>query len=173
MTTPTRDLERLLITWLEDEASTHKPVGLSASAIEQTAATRQLPGWVLLERWLPMQTTARLGPATRAVILMLTIGLLTALTVGAITAATQRQLPQPWGPAGNGLIAFDHEGDIVNPDGMGRRPVVDSHEYELDPTWSRDGTRLAYWSASAIPGMGAPRLRASSSSTRTARTRRC
>jgi Tol biopolymer transport system component len=47
--------------------------------------------------------------------------------------------------AGNGLIAFDTEGDIwADPDGSNARRLSDGPETERGPYWSPDGTRLAF-----------------------------
>ena len=51
-------------------------------------STRRLPGPVLIERWLPMQTQARFGAIPRTAIILVTLGLLAALLT-AIAVASQ------------------------------------------------------------------------------------
>lgn len=96
-----------------------------------------------------METRAQFGAVPRTVIVLATLALLTALAAGAIAigASTTPKLPPPFGPAANGLIAFVSDGDVyvVQPDGSGLRQLTDGPEVEDIPTWSRDGTKLAYW----------------------------
>jgi TolB protein len=55
------------------------------------------------------------------------------------------------GPARNGLIAFDADGQIViqNADGSGRRTLTADTATHTTPIWSPDGTRLAFWTSTA------------------------
>ena len=91
--------------------------------------------------------------APRATLLLALLVLMSILAVAAVAGASllPTQLPPPVGPAANGLIAFNSTGDIwvVNPDGTGRRQLTSSSALEHSPSWSRDGTRLAYWSQDA------------------------
>ena len=100
-----------------------------------------------------METRARLGAVPRAAIIVVTLALLTALAAGAIVAGSSSgpTLPAPFGAADNGLIAFVSEGDIyvIEPDGSDRRQITSGLEGVSGPTWSRDGTRLAYWTGPA------------------------
>jgi dipeptidyl aminopeptidase/acylaminoacyl peptidase len=97
-----------------------------------------------------METRAQLGVVPRAVVLVATLALLTALAAGAIVVGSSGtpNLPAPFGAAGNGLIAFVSDGDVhvVEPDGSGLRPITSGPGIEYLPTWSRDGTKLAFWS---------------------------
>jgi Tol biopolymer transport system component len=56
--------------------------------------------------------------------------------------------------ARTGLVAFDSGGDIyvAQPDGSGRRLLFGGPDREFGETWSRDGTRLAFWSADGASG---------------------
>lgn len=104
-----------------------------------------------------METRAQFGAAPRAVIVLATLALLTLLAAGAIVvgSSTAHKLPPPFGPAGNGLIAYVSDGDIyvVEPDGSGLKQITSGPGVEDIPTWSRDGTKLAYWSGPEVgPG---------------------
>jgi TolB protein len=143
------DFDRTLTAWLDAQAPTRAPGGLAERVAVELAATRRLPGWAVLERWLPMQTTARLGPTARAAIIMAILGLLLA-TLAAIGVGSQpdREPAPPFGLARNGLIAFDPGGDIwvADADGGDRRFFVSGPGFDIDPTFSPDGTKLAFWS---------------------------
>ena len=55
-------------------------------------------------------------------------------------------------PGGNGLIAFtsSRDGDVeiylMNPDGTGQRRLTNSPGSDSQPSWSPDGTRIAFTS---------------------------
>jgi dipeptidyl aminopeptidase/acylaminoacyl peptidase len=116
-----------------------------------TARTRQRPAWTFLERWLPMVDIAR-QPILTSRVPLRTIGLgllLIALILAAVAAfvvGTQRNLPAPFGPARNGLVAFAKDGDIYTADPVSGRAVaiVTGPETDLRPVWSLDGTQLAF-----------------------------
>ena len=148
--TPDDGMDRRLMTWLEEEAAPHAPRGLEQAFPQGIAHTRQRPSWATTERWISMETRARLGAVPRAVIVLATLALLTALAAGAIAigASNTTKLPEPFGAAGNGLIAYVSEGDIwtVSPNGSEWKQITSTPENESMPSWSRDGTRLAFWS---------------------------
>jgi hypothetical protein len=60
---------------------------------------------------------------------------------------TQATIPAPaFGPAGNGVIAFEKDGDILAADRPGgdARPLVAGPDVDFEPKFSPDGTRLAF-----------------------------
>jgi len=119
--------------------------------IQQTARTRQRPAWTFLERWLPMVDVARqpiLAPrlpwrtiGLGVLLLALLVALLAALVVG-----SPPKLPAPFGVARSGLVAYASGGDIYTVDpvtGTGSA-IVSGPATDLNPHWSRDGTRIAF-----------------------------
>jgi Tol biopolymer transport system component len=159
MTDPTFD--RDFTAWLQERAQPHAPSGLAADIVERTARTRPRSAWRIPGRWLSMPTTIRLALVPRGLLLLLALWLILALTVagaaigGRITFARAALVPAPvTGPAANGLIAFERDGDIyvIEPDGSSARPLVDAPGVQAVPVWSRDGTRIAFWSAPSADG---------------------
>ena len=115
----------------------------------RTARTRQRPAWVSLERWLPMDLVIARTPVARipwrtvAVVAGLLILLVAVL---ALYAGSQRRLPLPFGPAANGVIPYDANGDILVADpATGGNPVVlGGPANDYGPTFSPDGTKIGY-----------------------------
>jgi dipeptidyl aminopeptidase/acylaminoacyl peptidase len=94
---------------------------------------------------------------------ILSMPLAAALVLGACGEGADREQPQDRsspspaafaapGPSGgdrsslSGRIAFDNHDDvwIINADGTGLTRLTDSPAYEFDPSWSPDGTQIAY-----------------------------
>jgi Tol biopolymer transport system component len=158
MTDPSFD--RLFTAWLDERAPPHAPTGLAADIVERTAGSRPRPAWRVPERWFSMPTTIRLALIPRGLLLLFALWLILSLTVagaavGGRLAFTQAVLPAPvTGPAANGLIAFERDGDIhvVEPDGTDEHALIVEPGVQLAPSWSRDGTRIAYWSAATDAG---------------------
>ena len=119
--------------------------------LARTASVPQRPGWVFVERWLPMSTVSAARAAVPRVPWRLAGALaiiILALVLGAMLFAGSRQqpLPAPFGPAANGLIAYSGDGDIyvVDPITGDGRAIVTGPDTDEDPVWSRDGTRIAF-----------------------------
>jgi Tol biopolymer transport system component len=126
----------------------------------RTAATSQRPGWTFPERWFPMSAISeRIATAPRAP--WRTVGIL-ALLVLALAAAVlyagsqQRRLPAPFGPAANGLIVYSSGGDIYTADPVtgATRLLVGGPESDSAPSYSRDGTKVAFFRATATDPKG-------------------
>jgi Tol biopolymer transport system component len=76
-----------------------------------------------------------------------------ALVVAAVAlyAGSQRRLPPPFGPADNGLIPFNANGDILVGDPLTgvTRPLVAGPSNDYGPTFAPDGSLVAFLRASA------------------------
>ena len=148
-------LERTLAAWLDDAASPRTP-DWTADLIAQTAKIRQRPGWTFPERWVPRRASAfgRRAAAPvpwRAIGVLALLGLLVAGLL--IVAGSRQRLPEPFGLARNGLVAYGRDGDIytVDPATNIRTPIVTGLEGDSSPRWSLDGTRIAFL-RDALPG---------------------
>jgi WD40 repeat protein len=134
--------------------------------LARTRRSRQRPGWTFIERWFDMTTIAQRAPVARPLaliprgfLLLIVLGLIIAMTVAGLAIGGRLELtravlpPAPvTGPAANGLIAFQRDGDIhvVEPDGSGERPLITAPGFQEAPSWSRDGTRIAYLSYATV-----------------------
>ena len=139
-------LDQLMTAWIDERA--HGPAAdqVLEAALARTSRTRPLPGWLSAERWLPARRTAGLRSISGVVPVVLVIGLLLALAVAIALIGSQRRLPSPFGLAAPGLVAFVADGDIwtANPDGSGRIQLTFDPRIDGFPTFSRDGTRIAF-----------------------------
>ena len=145
------DLDHRLISYLDARASGGVRDGLLGEALAAIETTRQRPGWTDAEWWLGPNATTRLTMATRAVALAATLALLVLLVVALVVfVGSQRRLPPPYGLAKPGLIVVAAEGHLftINADGTGRKQLTSGAGKDYKPTWSLDGTKIAYLSAS-------------------------
>lgn len=115
-----------------------------------TARMRQRPAWMFPERWLPMVDIARqpvLAPRLpwRSVAMaMLLIALL--LAAVAVFVGSQTRVPSPFGPARNGLVAYEAGGDIFTADSVTGEAtaILAGPETDVGPRFSLDGTRIVF-----------------------------
>jgi Tol biopolymer transport system component len=147
----TNDADRRLSAWLETVAPAREPEHLLDAVLEQTARTSRRPAWRIPERWIPMTTITTpvtSGGSARWAVTVLTALLVLTLLAGTILIAGSRQpdLPAPFGVASNGLVVHDIDGDLVSVDPVtGASTVIhDAAGPQLAPTFSRDGTALAF-----------------------------
>src|SRR5262245_43477725 len=141
------DLELRLVGWLADEASPRE-VELDGVFVETRTMEQRHP-WSSVTAWRAGRMTGPRFRAVRLVPMLIVVALtVVGLILAAIAAGSRPHLPPPVGPARSGLVAVETDGDIyvVKPDGTGRTLLVGGPGVQFAPTWSPDGTRLAYWS---------------------------
>lgn len=142
------DFDRRMREWFESDARGREPEHLLGDVVQRASRTRRLPGWLLPERWFPMQLTMRAPavPRPSPVILVLAV-LIVAALLAAVLVGAPRRLPAPFGPAANGLIAYDTNAQIfvANADGTGTRLLVPNVPNAAAATFSPDGTQIAFW----------------------------
>jgi Tol biopolymer transport system component len=93
--------------------------------------------------------TERMATAPRVPLRMVAVGLIAlALIAGAIfiVGNQPQRLPAPFGPAGNGLIAYSLDGDIHvgDPRTGSTTPIVRGTESHINPVFSPDGSLIAF-----------------------------
>jgi WD40 repeat protein len=147
--TTERRLERDLPQILGDLAMGPYPDYID-DVLATTAQRRQRPAWTFPERWLPMVDSARQPiltsrmPLRSITIALILIALLVAAT--AVFIGSQPRLPEPFGVAANGLVAYAADGDIYTADPVTEvaTAVVSGPEFDLGPRYSRDGTHIVF-----------------------------
>src|SRR5262245_42789591 len=79
--------------------------------------------------------------------LMLLLALLATMLLIPVLSRPQDLFSVQAAPRGNGLVAFDRANDIdiVDPATGESRALIDGDEMDMSPTWSPDGTRIAFW----------------------------
>jgi Tol biopolymer transport system component len=142
------DLDRTMTSYFEARTTSRAPDGLLDAALTRVETTRQRPGWLIADRWLAGSPRAAARLRTTlvvTVILALLVG--SALAVG-LVVGSQHRLPPPFGLAKPGLIAIDMNGHIYvqNPDGTGGAQLTSGPDIDTSPTFSPDGTLIAYQS---------------------------
>lgn len=140
--------ERDLREALRDEAGLGRPDYLP-DVLVRTVVSRQRPAWRFPSRWLPMSVImSRVAAAPRVPRwIPAMVALILIILAGAVLLAGSRsRLPAPFGRAANGLVAYARDGDIVTVDPVtgASNAIVTGPEYDMDPVFSRDGTRLAF-----------------------------
>jgi len=140
------DFDRLMSQWMEAEGRVREPEQLLESVLERTRVARRIPRWLLLERWIPVQLATPLRAAPRLAPVLLLIALLLAAIVGIAVVGSQPRLPDPFGLAANGRVAYVSNGQIyaAGPDGSNAVALTFGTRTASTPAWSRDGTRVAY-----------------------------
>jgi hypothetical protein len=114
-----------------------------------TERIRHRPRWTYPERWLPHTEVAPAwgshlpGRAVATAVLLMALVL---AAVAFVVASNSRRLPPPYGPAANGAIAFEADGDIFHGDPAtgAATPIVSGPAVDAAPQFSPDGTRIAF-----------------------------
>ena len=141
----TRRLESTLPGLFDELANARTPDYLEA-AIERASSSPQRPTWTFPARWLPMEIVTTRVPTTRlpwrqlGVLALLVIVLGTMLAI--LAGSRSVRLPEPFGPAGNGLIAVGQDGDLytVDPHTAEMKLVLGGPENDQWLDFTPDGT---------------------------------
>jgi Tol biopolymer transport system component len=148
--------ERLLVNVLAEVAPSQEPDRLVPETLRAARRVRRWPRWLALIKEPPMRISSRVAvgsPTFRLVSIMaMTLALL--LAVGAAVVAGASLLPSPapqallpYGPAANGSLVYEQDGDIYLADALGQdaRAIITGPEQDGGgPTFSHDGTRFAF-----------------------------
>jgi WD40-like Beta Propeller Repeat len=143
------NFERELSRWFAADAPSDAPAGLLQTVLDRTAIVRPHRRWRI--SWLSKDerdmASGRARSAWQMAWIMLAVALIVILGIGLLAVGARHQL-LPVGLARNGLIAYDADGDIflVDADGKGHtRNLTSTLTLELSPSFSPDGTKIAYW----------------------------
>jgi hypothetical protein len=142
----TRDVDRLLTTWLAADAPPREPDHLLGMVLARTSQTHRRPGWLIPERWLSVQLTMRWRPAPSVMPIALVVVLLLLAGLVVAVVGSPKRLPAPFGPADNGSLAYMSGPQIViGPiDGSSPRAITASTAMAGEPVFSPLGTHIAY-----------------------------
>jgi len=140
--TGNRDIELTLRDWLEAEAIAVPPARLLPSVLESTATVRQQP------TWLPWPEVPPMASGLRLVVVLAVMALVLAALSATVLIGGPSAVPQ----FENGRIAYVQgmpPGDqqdifVANGDGTGAVPLTQAAVYEDYPTWSPDGSLIAF-----------------------------
>ena len=148
------DFDTLLTAWFEADARVREPETLVDDALVRVQRSRRLPSWLLPEWWIPMQLSTQARAVPRLATMLLVVLLLVAALVAIAVVGSTPRLPNPFGLAANGRVAYLANGQIYasNPDGSNPIPLTSGIRSAATPVWSRDGTKFAYKLISPKPG---------------------
>ncbi len=137
------------ITEAIDEIAAARPPAYLLDTLRQTARTSQRPRWTFPERWLPMDTALARPTVVRRVPLRSLVVLALLATMVAATLfyiGSQRRLPPPFGPAGNGQIVFSRDGDLYVRESLAGEPrlFLGGPGDQAGVVGSPDGQLIAY-----------------------------
>ena len=138
--------DRTVFAWLDEEAG-HGMPGYLDEVLARTTRTRQRPWWSSLERWLPVQSTARFAQAPRMVWLLVILGLVLALGAAILVVGSSKHLPSPFGPDAHGNVLYAAaDGDIYAVDTASNKAhaLVAGSATDSSPIYSPDGARFAF-----------------------------
>jgi hypothetical protein len=140
-------VERALPALFEEVAQARTPDYLEA-AIERASSGTQRPSWTFPERWLPVAITTR--PAWAPVLPWRQLGVLALLAILlaamlAVYIGSTPRLPDPFGPAANGVFVYSKDGDILVRDTIdgATRPLIATADTELAESLSPLGTHVS------------------------------
>jgi hypothetical protein len=147
--------DRLLAEWLAEGPDLGPRHGLER-ALAETRRTPQRPGWTFVQRWIPMELAMRRAFVPRPLILILVAALIALALAGVIlSVGSPHRLPPAFGPAANGAILVDVDGQLISmrQDGSDARTISIGLGLAQSPAFSPDGTKVAFLSG---PELGKP-----------------
>src|SRR4051812_31013611 len=116
-----RDLRSDIADYLDARTVSRAPDGLLDSLLRDIETTRQRPGWLVPERWMPARDMIGPGRTRTALVLVAVVALVAilGLAVALLVGSDHRPRPIPLGRPG--LIVYDEVGDlfVTRPDGTG------------------------------------------------------
>jgi hypothetical protein len=132
--------------WIDDRAQGPSAEPVLARVLSITTGMRPRPAWRTRERWLPTRAGTGAGPILRPAAILVLIALLVIAAVAILAVGSGRRLPPPFGLAAPGDVAFIADGHVwtANGDGSGLHQVTFDPRTDGFPTFSRDGTRIAF-----------------------------
>ena len=160
--TSRNEFERILTTWLVDEAPGREPEGLLPRTLVHVRRSRRQPVWLVTVRGTAMGRAA--APA-RLVLVLLLISLLVAAAVGGALIGSRGRLPvgplpptpvptwgsslpQVFGLPGQFAFASNRDGDFdvytMRPDRTNLVQVTNGAGDDVAPLWSPDGRQIAF-----------------------------
>jgi hypothetical protein len=155
-------LERRIGAAMDDIAGT-RPLDYLDDVFRQTARTVQRPRWSFPERWLNVDTTlVRPAVAGRRLpfrSLIVLVALAALLATAAFYVGTQKRLPPPYGPAGNGQLVYAADGDLYVRDTLtsAQRLLLGGPGEQSGAVISPDGQLIAYDNYYDVDEGGNPR----------------
>ncbi len=96
-----------------------------------------------------MRLSTRLVPVPRLAPILVIVVLLVVAVAAVIWIGSRPRVPLPFGPARPGVLAYEsatHMITVSNVDGSGPKQLSTDGSMNSNPTWSRDGTRIAFFS---------------------------
>lgn len=148
-----QQVDRTFAAWLREgpETGPSEAMGRAFDAIHRTG---QRPRWAVADWWIPTRLAIQPAAASRPVLLVVAVLLAAAVVAGLLLAGTPPRPAPPFGLAGNGVIVLDVGSTLwrVRPDGQGTTALQIGDGRAFSPTFSPDGTRLAYLSGESDRG---------------------
>jgi Tol biopolymer transport system component len=149
--------DQALAAWLQEGPDLGPRESLER-ALAATRRTSQRPSWTFPERWLPMQLTMARTPSLRPLVTIVVLALLVAAIAASALLIGSTRVPPPFGPARNGALVFEQNGDLLMADSLGgtSRTLVAGPERDSYPVFSNQGDRIAFIRESSEAPAGAP-----------------
>ena len=145
--------ERLLAGVLADAAPSREPDRLVPEILRAARRERRWPRWLALIKEPPMRISSRVAvgsPTLRlALVMALTMALILATAAAVVVGASPQPSPArtvlaPFGPARNGSLVFEVDGDIWVADATGDnvKPIIAGITFDVRPWFSHDGSHM-------------------------------